>query len=934
MSLSGTWKWNGETGETTASEEVFQVFGLPPRSSPVPADLFLSRIVPEDRPLVEAALQAALSERKPYQIEYRLNLPDGSQRLVLASGEWYDGSEQGVARIVIGVVQDITLRRHAEQSLKESEQRFRQLFDNAVDGVFIGDLEGRYTDVNLSACRMLGYSRGELVGKYITDLVPEAERERFARTREYFLQNNEHVDIAEWVLIHKNGAYVPVEVSSRILPDGRWMAIVRDIGERKRTQKELEAYAAEVQDLYDNAPCGYHSLDKNGVLVRINKTELGWLGYTSEELLGKKKFFELLTESSRQTFHDYFPRFLATGRIRDIELEIVCKDGRILPVLISGSAIYDEQGNFLRSRTTLFDMTEMAAAQKELRRAAAVFSHTNDAIIITNADGTIVAVNEAFSAITGYSPDEVIGKNPRLLKSERQDDAFYRGLWSALEKTGSWKGEIWDRRKSGEVFPVWETITAVKDDSGRITDYISIFSDITTIKETEERLLKLAYHDVLTGLPNRLLFNDRITQALAHAKRHQLRIALLLLDLDRFKLINDTLGHSAGDQLLQIIGERLKRLVRDEDTVARLGGDEFAIVINQLDDTGDAALLARKVGEVVSRPARIAGQMLTVSTSIGIGIYPDDAEDHETLSKCADVAMYDAKERGKNTYAFYTREMTRAATDLLAIDHGLRAALGKDEFVLFYQPQIDLASRAIVGVEALIRWNHPKHGLLTPDAFIDVAEETGLIDAIGDWVFDAACAQIQAWKRAGLPPLRIAINLSARQIRKKRFMEDMRDKLLACQPFEGFGIDLEITETALQTDADTVHALRGLKSFGLKVVIDDFGTGYSCLNSLKQLPVDVLKIDRSFIHGIPADGDDRAIATAIIGMAHSLEMSVIAEGVETREQLQFVMDQRCDEVQGFLFFQPLSAPACEQVLRSGWLEGVSSRMVGPAGIGA
>jgi len=917
MSLSGTWKWNVETNEVTASEEVFHLFALSPSRSPVSIELFLDRVHPEDRPAVNQLLRSVASGQNSYQIECRLLLPDARVRLISVIGECFDETISGMPRTMIGIAKDITLSKRAEQAVAESEQRFRQLFDYAVDGIFIADRDGKYIDVNRYAGRMLGYSRDELVGKRITDLIKETDRERLFKGREYFLENPEHVRTEEWDLKCKNNTYIETEVSSRILPDGRWLMIVRDISERKRTQMELERYAAEVRDLYDNAPCGYHTLNHDGLFIQINQTELAWLGYARDELIGKKNITDLLTDESKKKFHAYFSCLMKTGMARDLEFELIRKDGSILPVLLSASAIFDDHGNFVQGRATVFDMTEMAEAQKRLRQAAAVFEHTNDAIVITNADDTIVAVNNAFSVITGYRPDEVIGKHPRLLKSERQGDEFYRDLWHSLEQTGKWQGEVWDRRKSGAPFPAWESITAVKDHSGKVTDYISVFSDITNIKESEEKLLQLAYHDPLTGLPNRLLFNDRMTQAIAHAKRHCARAALLLLDLDRFKFINDTLGHAAGDQLLQAVGTRLKAAIREEDTVARLGGDEFAIILTQLEHADDAALLAQKLTRLVSEPIHIEDQVLTVSTSIGIGIYPDDAPDPAALSKAADMAMYGAKDHGGNSYAFYKLEMTRATTETLTVDRDLRLAIERNELVLFYQPKINLANGRIVGIEALVRWNSPAQGLQLPGRFIQIAEETGLIELIGDWVFDAACAQIKKWHMADLPPIRLAVNVSARQIKKPRFVDEMRRHVLACQPLTGFGLDLEITESVLQTDPDIVDALKELKSLGIKIAIDDFGTGYSSLNSLKHLPIDVLKIDRSFIHGIPGDSDDKAISSAIIAMGHSLNMSVIAEGIETQEQLQFVMEQHCDEAQGFLFFPPLPMEECEHFLRFG-----------------
>ncbi|HEX7646133.1 MAG TPA: bifunctional diguanylate cyclase/phosphodiesterase, partial [Noviherbaspirillum sp.] len=373
------------------------------------------------------------------------------------------------------------------------------------------------------------------------------------------------------------------------------------------------------------------------------------------------------------------------------------------------------------------------------------------------------------------------------------------------------------------------------------------------------------------------------------------------------------------DELLQVIATRLQQSIRKEDTVARLGGDEFAIVSAQANPVAEAAMLAQKLVSLIAQPIMISGQLLTISASVGIGMFPEDAADPATLAKCADMAMYGAKQSGRNAYAFYTAQMTDTALETLAIDRGLRSALGNGELELFYQPQIELASGKIVGIEALIRWHRPQQGLESPAKFIPVAEESDLIDSIGNWVFDEALARLHRWHSAGLPPMRLAINLSARQLRNPRFVDNIRQRLKTFVPADGFCLELEITETVLQTAPHIVNALNELKSLGLQIAIDDFGTGYSSLNSLKHLPVDVLKIDRSFIHGIPEDADDKAIASAIIAMGHNLGMRVIAEGIETEEQLQFLIGQQCDEAQGFLVHPPLRVDECERLLAAGAL---------------
>lgn len=543
-----------------------------------------------------------------------------------------------------------------------------------------------------------------------------------------------------------------------------------------------------------------------------------------------------------------------------------------------------------------------------------VFEHTNDGITIADANGVIVAVNKAFSRITGYRPEEVIGKNPRLLQSGRQDGEFYRQMWEALIRRGSWQGEIWDRKKSGELFPAWQNITAIKDADGRIGGYIAVFSDISKIKATEERLFQLAYHDPLTGLPNRLLFADRLAQTLVHARRSQTRAAMLMLDLDRFKHINDTLGHAAGDRLLQAVGGRLREAIREEDTVARLGGDEFAIILTRLEDPDDAALLADKLVKAVAQPTRIGKHVMTVSVSIGIGIYPDDARDAESLAKAADMALYGAKDKGRNAYEFYTEQMTLAATQAQVIDRSLRNAVRRNELALLYQPKVGLSDRRIAGMEALVRWNRPGHGMQSPAWFIPIAEETDLIDLIGDWVLDAAWTQLQRWRASGLPPVRVAVNLAARQVKRPGFMDDMRKMLAGGQALDGFGMDVEVAETVLQVEPAVVEALQELKSLGVGITVEDVGVGYCSLHVLKRLSVDMLKIDRSLIQGVLNDPDDRAVASAIIAMGHQLGMGVVAEGVETGDQLRFVVERGCDQGQGFLFFPPLGVGECGRVL--------------------
>jgi diguanylate cyclase (GGDEF)-like protein/PAS domain S-box-containing protein len=527
--------------------------------------------------------------------------------------------------------------------------------------------------------------------------------------------------------------------------------------------------------------------------------------------------------------------------------------------------------------------------------------------MITDGDNNIVSVNAAFTRITGYEAGEVIGKNPRLLRSERHDAAFYQELWDTLNTTGHWQGEIWDKRKNGEEYPKWLAITVVLGERDIVANYIAIFADITERKEAEGKIQYLAHFDSLTGLPNRALLQDRLKQALAAASRHKKQLSLLFLDLDHFKNINDSLGHDVGDLLLQAVAERLQGCVREGDTVSRLGGDEFVVVLLDIQKSDNAAYVAQKIVDELAVPFSLGEHVLYVTSSIGISLFPEDGRNSDILIRNADSAMYSAKTGGRNDYRFFTQDMNEQALARLALEIDLRQALALGEFRLHYQPQISSETGKVIGMEALIRWQHPVRGMVSPASFIPLAEELGLIVSIGDWVLREACRQNRAWQVQGLPPVPIAVNLSALQF----LQQNLPDKIHAILEETGLEpryLELELTESTFMQDAEqTITMLQTLKAMGLQLAIDDFGTGYSSLSYLKRFPIDKLKIDQSFVRHLASDPDDAAIARTIINMGHSLRLEVIAEGVETAEQLVFLETEGCDHIQGYYFSKPLAA---------------------------
>ncbi|MDP1525177.1 MAG: EAL domain-containing protein [Rhodocyclaceae bacterium] len=572
-----------------------------------------------------------------------------------------------------------------------------------------------------------------------------------------------------------------------------------------------------------------------------------------------------------------------------------------------------EIGELLDSFSAMINARQQA--EQDLRIAATAFE-AQEAILITDTQSTIVRVNRAFSRITGFAPDEVIGRKPSHFKSGRHDAEFYRQMWATLAREGSWSGEIWDRRRDGEVFPKWLTITAVVDAAGKPTHYVGNFIDITEQKTAEANMLRLAYHDALTGLPNRFSLRERMEQVIALAKRDRSRFALMLIDLDHFKQINDSLGHLVGDQLLIEVGKRLTESVRESDIVARLGGDEFVVVLNAQETPDTARHLAEKITDVLSTPFQIANNELRTSPSIGICLFPDDADELDELLKHADVAMYQAKAQGRGRYQFFTPEMQAAVTHRMQIENDLRNALTEKQFVLHYQPQVDLRTGHIFGVEALVRWQHPQRGLIPPADFIPIAEETGLIDGIGNWVIDTACRQLQVWKSRGLPELSMSINISVGQFRDKTLAERIRATAHAADILPHC-IDLEVTETmAMASPNETIEVLHALQRQGISLSIDDFGTGYSSLAYLKLLPFNTLKIDRTFVMDIETDANDAGICDVTVLLAHKLGRETIAEGVETAGQLKFLLSIGCEKVQGYLISKPLPADDAEAFIRA------------------
>ncbi|WP_175712386.1 EAL domain-containing protein [Burkholderia ambifaria] len=609
-------------------------------------------------------------------------------------------------------------------------------------------------------------------------------------------------------------------------------------------------------------------------------------------------------------------RFMTEHNMRHVGIQD--EGGRLTGLLCFADvlqSIEHEYANELRSALRERDEA-LGLARFNLRMADRVFESALEGIMVTDRHAKIERVNQAFTRLTGYTEDEVIGRNPGLLSSGRQTPDFYKQLWHSLTTDGHWQGEIWNRRKTGELFLEYLTITSIRDSEGEISHYAAIFSDITQRRQAEERLGYLATHDVLTNLANRMLFEERLTHAIVHAKRLGRKVAVMYLDLDRFKLVNDTLGHNAGDEVLKMVAERIVANVRANDTVARMGGDEFALVLEEVDDVRDVGRVARKLLDEVGRAIDIVDRQIFVTPSIGISIYPDDGTEAEDLILLADQAMYGAKSRGRNVFQFFESKMTSSAIEQLETLGELHRALEQNEFRLFYQPQYDLASGRIVGVEALLRWLHPRRGLVPPGDFIGLAERSALIVPIGRWVLHEACRQARCWLDEGFEFGRVSVNVSARQCFTDHFLSDLTT-ILSETALPAEYLQLELLESmAMNTREEIGILLRELATRGISLAIDDFGTGYSSLVYLKDLPVDTLKIDQSFLTDCGSGSTDDAIVRAIVAMGRALGLDVVMEGVETAKQLAFLQEIGCHQGQGFLFARPQPADQ---------LVGISSR---------
>ncbi|MDR9435756.1 MAG: EAL domain-containing protein [Thiohalophilus sp.] len=686
-------------------------------------------------------------------------------------------------------------------------------------------------------------------------------------------------------------------------------ALAEMIERHRVTTEELRIAYAEICEVLNASGAAIIVTDSEMRIEMYNEQSQTLLQGDRDEIIGKV-FFEQITDCPYKGNQQKLRELMAQGvRTNHTEFQI---DESYYNVTVA--PILDEGGEPEKTIFMLFDVTRQRGDFNRQKLSAVVLENTSEGVVVTDHNNRIIEVNEALLTITGYRKEELLGQDPNILSSGTHDRGFYAEIWEQLQKEGVWRGEIWDRRKNGELFPAWQTINTIRNDAGDVLNYVSIFSDISALKQSQEKLDFLAYHDPLTSLPNRVLFMDRLTQALEKSARESRKLAIIFIDLDRFKNINDTLGHALGDKLLVDAASRFLMNIRKSDTVARLGGDEFVVLLENIESEEHVAYFAEKLLNTFIDPFVINENYLHLSLSMGICLSPDDGRDVETLLKNADAAMYRAKDQGRNGFQFFTSELSRRAHEKLTLETNLRQAIEQNQLDLHYQPQNQLDNGRITSAEALLRWSHPELGAIPPDRFIPIAEETGLIVPIGDWVITRACEQLRQWREAGYEIQQIAINVSGVQLQRGDLV---RHILSTCDYYQlaVSDLELEITESILMEDTESaIRILTELQKHGATITIDDFGTGYSSLGYLKKLPVNKLKIDRDFIRDIVSDPDDAAIVRAILAMAENLQLTVIAEGVEEKAHCDFLHAQNCTIAQGYYFSRPVPAIEFQKLL--------------------
>lgn len=868
----------------------------------------------------------------------------------------------------IGFARDITDRKVRENTIVTEKSFLKILLQNIPDLLWMKDKEGIYLSCNKRFKDFFGVKESQVIGKTDYDFLGKDLGDLFSLHDEDAL-NNINPFISEKVIsfVEGNDSEILETTQTTIEDnDGNIIGILgigHDITERKNIEDRL-LFKEQYKDILIQISIKLINLPIEEITQAIHDALKVMGEFTSSDRAYIFEYdfqknitnntYEWCREGIQPQIHkmqnlslEEIPDVvqihlkgecidiedvneLANSSLKDLLKSHMIQSILALPLVLNGKTVgfvgfdrcsvkkkFTSESQVLLTlfAELLVNVKQRELSEKKLQLASNVFEHAREGIMIVDKNIKIREVNQAFSRITGYDKEEVVGVNPSILQSGLLGKSFYQSMWKALDTHRYWEGEIWNRKKNGELYIQLSTITAIDNLEGNTIEYIALFSDITEIKGHEDQLQKMAHYDTLTGLPNRVLFNDRLQRAIETAKIDQKKVALLFIDLDRFKEINDSFGHNAGDEILKTVSKRLQKVIGEDGTISRLGGDEFSIILEEIEEVEEVSFIANKILNVLSQEIMLEDNALYISSSIGISMFPGDGGSSQNLLKYADSAMYKAKDEGRNNFQYYNTSMTELAFERVVMEASLRIALKEEEFVVYYQPQVDGRTDTIIGMEALVRWNHSSLGLVSPDRFISLAESTGIIVQLDRIVMKTAMRQLSQWYEKGLNPGVLAMNLSVKQLKEEDFIEKLKSLLedTKCKPE---WIELEVTEGQIMTNPEeAIKVLKGINNLGIKLAIDDFGTGYSSLAYLKKLPIDKLKIDQAFVRDLPDDEEDSAITKAVIALAQSLNLRVIAEGVETKEQRDFLVTNGCNNIQGYFYSPPMPAIEMEKALQ-------------------
>ena len=882
----------------------------------------LDYLHPDDREIVRKKAIIRLKGKSSGAYEYRFTRKNGEVLWVweMVTSITYKGERAALVSFM-----DITERRQMEEVLRQSEVKHRNIIENIQDGYFEVDLAGKFTFFNDALREIYGYPKEELMEMNYRQYADKENAKKVFDAFNKIYKTGITGSIFEYEIVRKDGTRRQIEVSASLIKDLSdkpigFRGTTRDATERKKMEETIRQSEERYRTILDEMADAYYEVNLAGNFTFFNDTLCRHLGYSREELLGAS-FRDQIAKEDIKTVYNAFGKIYSTGKPeRNILYKIIRKDGTTGFADNTGFPLLNQKGEIIGFRGIGRDVTERRQMEEALRqseeRYRTIIKEMEEWYFETDLTGNITFFNDIFATVLGYSQKELTGLNFQYLVKKEESDSVHR-LFNQIIKTGKPTRNFPYEFIStdGKVTSAEFSFFPKRDKEGKVCGFRGVGHDITERKHAEEKIQYQATHDALTGLPNRLMFSQLLNQAIKAARRYKRQFAVLFMDMDRFKIINDTMGHDAGDKLLQEIAARLRQTLRAVDVIARMGGDEFVILIEEVSDLSHVSIVAHKVLTSIIKPLTIMRQECRITASIGVSIYPRDAEDEQSLMKNADMAMYLAKEEGKNNYQFYSEDIQSKSLERLSIEKNLRFALEKNELSLHYQAKLDFKTDVINGVEALLRWQNPYLGSVTPTQFIPVAEETGLIVPIGRWVMKTACEQNVAWQREGLPAICMAVNLSLLQLMDDNLIDDIRTALNDSGMAPNL-LELEITESmVMHNPARMISILAKIKSMGVRLAIDDFGTGYSSLAQIKHFPIDTLKVDRSFIRNIPQDAEDRAITEAIIAMGKTLSLTVVAEGVETQDQLDFLREHFCDEMQGFYFSKPIIPEQFADLLR-------------------